>query len=136
MGDLVPITQRSLALTGRALLGLYFIVPGIMKVTGYDGTVEYMAAHGVPLISLLLPLTIAIQIGGGFALVVGLRTALVSFVLAGLTLVISLYMHDFWSYPEGLERAHETQNFVKNLAIMAGLLCLTGMREAPKPAAA
>jgi len=133
VGDLVPITQRSLALTGRALLGLYFIVPGISKVAGYDGTVEYMAAHDVPLISLLLPLTILLQIGGGFALAVGLRTALVSFVLAGLTFVISMYMHDFWSYAEGIERQHETQNFVKNMAIMAGLLCLTGMREAPKP---
>jgi putative oxidoreductase len=34
-------------------------------------------------------------------------------------------MHDFWNVYEGLSQAHETQNFVKNLAIMAGLLVLS-----------
>ena len=40
--------QKPLPLTGRALLGLYFIIPGISKVTGFAGMSEYMAAHGVP----------------------------------------------------------------------------------------
>ncbi|MEE4361764.1 MAG: DoxX family protein [Pseudomonadales bacterium] len=121
------IRARHLALlTGRGLLGLYFILPGVMKITGYAGTAAYMAAHEVPAIALLLPLTIVLQIGGGLCLLLGYRPAPVAFLLAGLTLVISLYMHDFWSLPEGLERAHEMQNFIKNLAIMAGLLCISG----------
>ena len=45
-------------------------------------------------------------------------------MLASMTLVINLFMHDFWNVYEGLSQAHETQNFVKNLAIMAGLLAL------------
>ncbi len=52
-----------------------------------------------------------------------------AFVLAGLTLVISLFMHDFWNVEEGLEQAHETQNFIKNLAIMAGLMFVAGNRR-------
>ena len=39
--------ERILFLIGRSLLGLYFILPGIMKVTGFSGTAEYMAAHGM-----------------------------------------------------------------------------------------
>jgi putative oxidoreductase len=53
-------------------------------------------------------------------------------VLAGLTLVISVFMHDFWGMEEGLERAHEMQNFVKNMAIMAGLLYVAGVTPAAK----
>ena len=120
--------QKAIAVLGRGLLGLYFIVPGISKITGFAATSDYMAAHSVPLIPVLLVLTIIIQIGGGISLLAGYRTAIVAFVLAGLTLVISLFMHNFWTLPDGMERAHETQNFVKNLAIMAGLLCLTGAR--------
>jgi putative oxidoreductase len=45
-------------------------------------------------------------------------------MLAGMTLVINVFMHDFWNVYEGLSQQHETQNFVKNLAIMAGLLAL------------
>ena len=46
-------------------------------------------------------------------------------MLAGMTLVISVFMHDFWNVYEGLSQQHEAQNFIKNLAIMAGLLTLT-----------
>lgn len=132
---LVEGAQRALLVTGRALLGLYFLIPGITKVTGYAGTAEYMAAHGVPIIGLLLPLTILLQIGGGLALIAGFRTQLVAFVFAGLTLVISIFMHDFWSMDEGQARAHELQNFIKNLAIMAGLMYVAGSKSARTPAA-
>ena len=54
MESQIASAQRVLELVGRGLLGLYFIVPGITKVTGFAGTSEYMAAHGVPLIPFLL----------------------------------------------------------------------------------
>ena len=134
MQKMINQGQRVLLLVGRALLGLYFIVPGITKITGWSSTVDYMAAHGVPLIPVLLVLTIVLQIGGGISLMIGYRTALVAFVLAGLTLVISLFMHDFWNMEEGLQQAHELQNFIKNLAIMAGLMTLAGTAPARPPA--
>lgn len=124
--------QRGLYLVGRVLLGLYFIIPGITKITGWAATVEYMAAHGVPLIPVLLMLTIIIQVGGGISLLIGYREQLMAFVLVGLTIVISLFMHDFWNMEEGIQRAHETQNFIKNLAIAAGLMCVAGMGPATR----
>lgn len=114
-------------LAGRFLLGLYFILPGISKITGYAGMVEYMSAHNVPMISVLLPLTIILQIGLGLALIVGFKGKIAAFLLAGLTLVISIYMHNFWGMEEGTVRAHETQNFIKNMAIMAGLLMVSAL---------
>jgi putative oxidoreductase len=50
----------------------------------------------------------------------------VALLLAGLTLLINLFMHDFWNVYEGTSQAHETQNFIKNLGIMAGLLVVAG----------
>lgn len=123
---LLPHARRASLLTGRFLLGAYFFVPGITKITGFAGMSEYMAAHGVPLIPLTLSLTIVLQVGGGACLAFGYRTRTMAFLLAGLTLLISLFMHDFWTMEEGLEAAHETQNFIKNLAIMAGLLYVAG----------
>ena len=36
--------------------------------------------------------------------------------------------HGFWTLPAGeLQTAHETQNFVKNLGIVAGLLVVSGL---------
>ncbi|MBT8103729.1 MAG: DoxX family protein [Gammaproteobacteria bacterium] len=117
---------KPLYLSGRILLGLYFIVPGMMKVLNFGGTAEYMASHGMVFIPFFLTLTIILQLAGGACLVIGYRQQQVSFVLAGLVLVISVVMHDFWTMEQGLQRAHETQNFIKNMAIMAGLLVLAG----------
>ncbi|EAW29885.1 hypothetical protein GP2143_11819 [marine gamma proteobacterium HTCC2143] len=130
--DLIQHCQRAFLLAGRGLLGLYFIVPGITKITGFAAMTEYMAEHNVPMVSVLLVLTIIIQIGGGACLAIGYRTQLMAFVLAGITLVISLFMHNFWAMEAGMEQAHETQNFVKNMAIMAGLMYAAGVSVRPK----
>ena len=138
--DHLATARRVTLLTGRALLGLYFIVPGLTKITGWAATSAYMEQHGVPFTAVLLALTIILQVGGGACLALGYRAGLMAFLLAGLTLVISLYMHDFWNSYEGGDSAHEMQNFIKNLAIMAGLLYVAGSapangsRESREPA--
>jgi len=118
--------------SGRVLLGVYFLLPGLSKITGWEGTVAYMAEHGMVFIPFFFLLTILLQVGGGVALALGYATRPLAFVLAGLTLVISIVMHDFWNLPAGeLQTAHEMQNFIKNLAIMAGLLGLAGLGGGP-----
>ncbi|GAB5379976.1 MAG: DoxX family protein [Aliiglaciecola sp.] len=120
----MKLLEPAILLLGRFLLGLYFILPGIQKITNFEMMSQYMAKHEVPMISVLLVLTIVLQIAGGLMLIVGFRGKLAAFILAGLTLVISIFMHNFWNLPEGGNVQHETQNFVKNMAIMAGLLVL------------
>ena len=129
----MPIVFENLLVTvGRVLLGVYFILPGLMKVFDFDGTAAYMADHGMVFIPFFLVLTIIIQLGGGGMMVVGYQTRPVSFILAGLTLVISLVMHDFWTMPAGeLQTGHEMQNFIKNMAIMAGLMVAAGLGGGP-----
>ena len=114
--------QATAITLGRALLGLYFFIPGLTKITGYAATLDYMALHNIPLPDILLPLTIIIQVGGGLALMAGFRIREMALCLAGLTIIINVGMHDFWNtYPE-LNTQHEVQNFVKNLGIFACLL--------------
>ena len=109
---------------GRSLLGLYFIVPGLSKIFDYMGTLALMQIKGVPLSSVLLPLTITIQIIGGFFLILGKSLRLSALLLFGLTIIINVYIHDFWALAGDPSQAHEAQNFIKNLAIAAGLLVL------------
>ena len=116
---------------GRVLLGLYFLVPGLMKITGYAAMLAYMSKHHVPLTEPLLVLTIVLEVGGGLALIAGWRTQWAALLMAGLTLVINAYMHDFWNVYEGGSTQHELQNFIKNLGIFAGLLILAA-RGAPR----
>ena len=109
---------------GRTLLGLYFIGPGMTKVAGYQGYLDLMASKGVPLVEILLPLTILIQVGAGLFLIAGKNLRVSALLLFGLTILINLFIHNFWALAGDPGQAHETQNFVKNLAIAAGLLVL------------
>ena len=122
-----------IALTlGRCLLGLYFLVPGLSKITGYGATLAYMELHNVPFSDLLLPITIVLQVGGGLALLSGFRIRDTALMLAGLTIAINIGMHDFWNvYPE-TSQPHEVQNFVKNLGIFAGLMVLASTANLPQ----
>ncbi|MFT4720852.1 MAG: putative oxidoreductase [Candidatus Azotimanducaceae bacterium] len=119
--------ENACLLIGRFLMGVYFILPGISKITGFESTSAYMAAHDVPFVPVLLVLTIILQLGAGVALIVGFQGKWAAFVLAGLSLVISIFMHNFWDMEDSIERTHETQNFFKNMGIVAGLLVIAGL---------
>ena len=128
LNPVLDTLSRPMAVVGRVLLGLYFVVPGIFKVTGFAGSLAYMELHGVPLDLPLLLLTILLQVGGGLAIILDRQTRTAAFLLAGLTLLINLFMHDFWNDYPGGNPQHELQNFIKNLGIFAGLLLLAARR--------
>ena len=117
--------ENTFITVGRMLLGLYFLLPGISKIPTYAGTTEYMLLHNIPLANILLPITIVLQIGLGVMLIIGYRIKESALILAALTIFINIGMHDFWNEYPNTDAGHETQNFVKNLANLAGLLVLS-----------
>ena len=109
------------ALVGRVLLAWIFMWAGYGKVMGYDGTAGYMASAGLPMVGVLLPLTILLELGGGIALIIGWKARWVALALAVFTLLASLMFHNFWAMqPEAVMT--NTLLFYKNVAIIGGLL--------------
>jgi putative oxidoreductase len=115
---------------GRALLGTYFLIPGIMKIVDYAATLGLMVSRGVPFAQALLPLTIVLQIGLGIMVVMGKNTRISALILFALIILINLFIHNFWAMQGQPGYGHELQNFVKNLAIAAGFLVLAGRGNA------
>ena len=109
------------ALLGRVLLALMFVWAGYGKITGYAGTAGWMASSGMPMVGLLLPLAILIELGGGIALIVGFKARWVALALAGFTLVASLIFHNFWAMT-GDAVMTNTLFFYKNVAVIGGML--------------
>ena len=116
-------------LVGRSLLGLYFLGPGLAKIFNYSNYVAVMQENQVPLTLVALPVVILIQVIGGIMLILNLNVKVSALALFITTIVINIYIHDFWTLTDGIKKAHETQNFVKNLAICAGLLVLASREK-------
>ena len=113
---------------GRTLLGLYFLLPGLMKFADKNAHVEMMSATGVPSPELLLPIAAIAQIIAGVLLILGSYVRISALGCAVLVIVINVMMHDFWNMDE-MRAPREMQNFIKNLGIFAGLLVLASVSK-------
>jgi putative oxidoreductase len=105
-----------LSAVARVLMAQMFIISGWQKLLGYSGTEGYFASLGIPMASVVTPLVILIELGGGLALLLGFKTRWVAAVIALFTLGAALVAHlDFADQAQAI-------NFMKNLAIAGGLL--------------
>jgi putative oxidoreductase len=109
--------------SGRVLLGIYFLLPGLGKIFTYSDNLILLASKGVPLSVISLPLTILIEIGLGLFLIFGKYVRVSSFILFALTILINVFIHNFWNLSGDIQ-AHEAQNFYKNIGVAAGLIIL------------
>ena len=115
--------QNSAALVGRILLALIFIISGFGKISGYAGTAGYMVSKGLPLVAVLLPLTILVELGGGLLIALGWKTRWAAAVVFLFLIPVTLVFHN----PTGLAAAEAQQqmiNLLKNVSIMGGMLGL------------
>ncbi|NQX95037.1 MAG: DoxX family protein [Erythrobacter sp.] len=114
---------------GRVLLGLYFLLPGLMKASGPDQTIAYMKSHNIAFAAPLMWIATITNIVGGLLLITGRHVKLVAYGFVVYVLLVNVMLHDFWAVaPDMVER--ETQNFIKNLGILAGLMVLAGFSPA------
>lgn len=103
-------------LTGRVFLALIFLLTGLGKIGHYAGTQAYMLSAGVP--GQLLPLVIALEVGGALAIAVGWQTRRTALVLAGFSVLSALLFH--FNFQEQIPMIM----FLKNIAIAGGFLLL------------
>jgi putative oxidoreductase len=111
----------ALALVGRILLGLIFVWSGFQKLTGFSGTVGYIASKGLPMAEVLAALSVAIELGGGILLAVGWKARWAATVMFLFTIPITLVFHNFWAMT-GADAAMNEIHFLKNVSIMGGML--------------
>jgi putative oxidoreductase len=110
-------------LLGRLALAAIFVPSGFQKLAHIDSFAHNLAARGVPMSGLMAVVGACVEFFGSLAVAFGFRTRSAALLMAVFTLVAGLISHRFWQV-EG--PAHETQyiQFMKNIAILGGFLCL------------
>lgn len=108
--------NATLSLLGRAGLSLIFIISGWGKLAGYAATQQYMESTGVP--GALLPLVIALELGGGLAILGGAFTRWIAIAIALFSIVSAAIFHADFADPM------QAISFWKNVAMAGGFLVL------------
>jgi putative oxidoreductase len=111
------------ALVGRVLLAWMYIDAGFGKIGGFARTATALASKGLPLVNVLVVLTIAVELGGGLAIVAGWKTRWAALAVLVFTIVATALFHNFWAAAPDQVRVQQLM-FWKNVAVMGGLLVL------------
>ena len=119
-----PIWTTHALLLARILMGGFFLIAGVQKVMGgIDATAGYITSVGLPMGLALAWLAVVIEVGAGAGLILGKYFKESAIILAIFTVVITFIFHgpQLWS-PENMQQ----MSFMKNMAIVAGLLFMAG----------
>jgi putative oxidoreductase len=108
-------------LVGRILLALMFVHAGYSKIGGFDRTVSYIAARGLPLPQAGAVGTIVLELAAGIALILGFKARWAAAVLVIFTLAAMYFFHAFWAMPAEQVNIQRLL-FLKNIAVAGGLL--------------
>jgi putative oxidoreductase len=114
---------------GRLLFAAIFLlsVPGHFK----HETIEYAASAGVPMASLLVPLSGLLAFAGGASILLGWHARIGAALLVAFLLPVTFTMHAFWDVGDAMMRQLQMAMFMKNLALVGASLLIAYFGSGP-----
>lgn len=109
-------TNNVLPLIGRILLAAIFIMSGLGKLADPAGTMGYIASIGLPLPGVALAGAIAVEVGGGLLIAIGLFSRITALAMAAFSIATALLFH------HALGDQNQMIHFMKNISIAGGFL--------------
>ena len=120
----LDVTVEAIAeITGRVLLATLFLLSALGKIGAYSESAAYMSSFGVP--GALLPVVVATELLGAVAIILGWKTRIAAFLLAGFSLLAAIIFHS--NFGDQVQMIM----FLKNVAIAGGLLLLVANGAGP-----
>lgn len=105
-----------LSAAGRVLLAAIFVISALGKLAAPAATIGYIESSGLPFATLGFGLAVAVELGGGLLLVLGVKTRWVAAALAAFSIVTGLAFHN------ALGDQNQLIHLLKNFAMAGGLL--------------
>ena len=130
MNILCNLIKQYGPVVGRVLLASIFVLSGFNKINGFAGTAGYMASKGLPMSDVLLVITIIVELGGGILIMVGWQARWAATAIFLFLVPVTIIFHHPWGVdPTKLQM--EMIMFMKNLAIMGGMLYIVAFGSGP-----
>jgi putative oxidoreductase len=126
--------KPALDILARTLLAAVFLVSSIRQIMGFAVVSAMMARRGFPVPEVFLVLAIILEIAGGLMLILNWNARYAALALAAFTLAAGSIFHGFWTVwaAPPPEFNNEFNHFLKNMAIVGGLLLIAASRSDDK----
>ena len=121
---------KPLPALGRFLLALVFVYAGIRKLGTIATTTAIMQKHAIPHADMLVWGAVALELGGGLALMVGFLARLAALALFFYLVVLAAVFHPYWTFT-GNEFNIERAAFFGHLSMMGGMLFVVAFGAGP-----
>lgn len=112
-----------LLLIARIAIVALFIIFGYPKITGFSGTVQYMAASGAPMPQLAAIIAVIMEVPAAILIVLGFFTRPLAVLFIFYTLGTAVIGHHYWDM-SGDAVVPNMINFYKNVSIAGAFLLL------------
>lgn len=119
----------SIVLAGRILYVLIFLMAGFGHYS--KQTIGYAASQGVPMASILVPLSGVLALAGALSILLGYRAKLGAWLIALFLIPVTFAMHKFWAVSDPMMMQMQMAMFMKNLSILGGALLITQFGTGP-----
>lgn len=112
--------MRAFVPIGRVLFALIFVASMFGHFS--EAEIAQAAAHGVPLATIVVPLSGIIALAGGVSIMLGYRARFGALLLLVFLVPVTLVMHRFWGLPDPQMAMMQKINFMKNTSLIGACL--------------
>jgi putative oxidoreductase len=125
----VPAVAAPVALLGRILFSLIFLVAAPMNFSGKS--IAFAASQGVPLASISVPLSGIIALAGGLSILLGYHARIGAWLIVLFLAVVTPMLHNFWAVSDPMMHQMQFIMFMKNLSMLGGALLISQTGAGP-----
>ena len=115
------VLKSFIVFLARICISLIFVVAGYDKIVDFNQYATMLAAKGVPYAEITLVLAIIFEFGGGLLILLGWYARFGALLIFLFIIPVTYFFHSFWEMM-GTEMINNIHHFLKNLAIIGGLL--------------
>ncbi|WP_368544738.1 DoxX family protein [Enterobacter soli] len=116
-------SRSFLLLIARIAIVALFIIFGFPKISGFSGTVQYMASLGAPMPTLAAIIAVIMEVPAAILIVLGFFTRPLAVLFALYTLGTAVIGHHYWNMT-GDAVVPNMINFYKNVSIAGAFILL------------
>jgi putative oxidoreductase len=116
-------------LSGRILFSLIFLAGGLGHFSA--ATIGYAASQGVPIATVLVPLSGILSIAGALSILLGYKAKAGAWLIIIFLVPVTFILHRFWSVQDPVMKQMDTVMFLKNLGLLGGALFIAFFGAGP-----